>query len=74
MMEEADLVSADFESHPIYLISALGMNGLLSWRSSALTSLNLSMSIDFVRIPCAIMLYIGILMVAPFLLPLGYVI
>jgi hypothetical protein len=46
------------ESHPMYLMSANGMNGVLSYSNSFLTS-NFVMPIDLVRIPCAVMPYVG---------------
>jgi hypothetical protein len=53
------------ESHPMYLMSANGMNGVLSCSNSFLTSSNFVMSIDLVRIPCAMMPYVGTRTEAP---------
>lgn len=66
MMDDADFVGADLDSQPMYLMSATGMNGLLPCSNSGLTSSNLAMPIDFVRIPCAMIPYVGTRMDAPF--------
>ena len=71
-MEEADLVGAALDNHPIYLMSALGMIGLLSCSISALIWSNFSISIELVRIPCAIMPYVGVCIEAPFPILLVY--
>ena len=49
MTLEAAFVGALRVNHPMYLISACGMNGLLSSSSWSLVSSNLSMSIVLVR-------------------------
>lgn len=46
---------AALESHPRYLMLASGIQGLLSYSISCFTSLSFSISIDLVRIPCAMM-------------------
>ena len=67
-MVEGDFVSVALDSHPIYLISAFGMNGLLSCRSSALISSNFSMSIKLVLILCIRIPYIGSYILGPLLI------
>jgi hypothetical protein len=66
MMDDADFMGADLESHPIYLILANEINGLLSYSSSSLTLLNFIMSINLIYILCAMMPYVGTLIKAPF--------
>jgi hypothetical protein len=66
LIDDADLVEADLESHPMYLISANGMNGMFSCSNSSLTSSNFDMSVDLVSIPCMMMPYVGTRTEAPF--------
>ena len=60
MMDEADFVGAVLKSHPMYLMLASGMNGLLSYSNSFLIPLNFSISINPIRILCVIMPYVRI--------------
>lgn len=53
-------------SHPIYLISAVGLNSLLSCRMASLISSNLSVFIVLVRVPCTRTPYIAFRTDAPF--------
>jgi hypothetical protein len=71
IMVEADFVSAALDSHPMYLISAFDIKGLLSCRSSALISSNFSMSIELVLIPCARIPYISSRILVP--LPIRFI-
>jgi hypothetical protein len=61
IMDDADFIRADLASHPMYLMSASGINSLLSYNNSSLTFSNFVMSIDLVRILCVIMPYVGTL-------------
>ena len=68
---EANFELAALDSHPMYLMSALGINGLLSCRSSALISSNFSMSIELVLMPCARIPYVGSRILVP--LPIRFI-
>jgi hypothetical protein len=68
MIVEADLINAALDSHPTYLISTFGINGLLSYRSSALILSNFSISIKLVLIPYTRILYISSRILVPLLI------
>lgn len=57
---DADLLAAFLVSKVTCLISALGMNGYLSYRISLLISSNESNSIVMVRLLCANIPYVGL--------------
>ena len=68
IIDNIDFIGADLNSYPIYLILANGINGLLSCSNSFLTLLNFVISIDLIRILCAIILYIRTRIEAMFLI------
>jgi hypothetical protein len=63
--DDANLMAAFLVSQPTYLMSALGVNGWLSYRILSRISSNLSISIVPVRMPCARAPYIGLRTYAP---------
>jgi hypothetical protein len=56
-VDDADFVRADLGSHPMYLMSADGVNSFFSCNNSSLTS-SFVLSIHLVRVLCAMLSYI----------------
>jgi hypothetical protein len=65
---EANFVLAALSSHPIYLMSILGINSLLLYRSSALILLNFSIFIELVLVLCTRISYISSCILVPLLI------